>query len=194
MAHSPKRLIIINSVGALVYMSLLLQAVWAVIIIGYPLIISTDRSWFFPSAPSTSPPPTPISPEFSPVIGAITAVIAVAFILLTIIVFIRLPKAIGQQGAKATRVASQSLVPMVTQHKKIPKKRFITLDYRLTVAIKIAVSVVCFLVLFAAPPIASLAHSLILVAGLFLLLCTLCLVGLQAALVALFNVERKKVW
>lgn len=149
-AQKPKRrtaMVIANTFGTLGYLSVLLQWTWVLLLICYPFL-TADHSFLLPDAPTHPLPSTDSTVASSPV-AAIIAIAATAFVLvITVIVVAKLPKQIGKSGAKLTHQTADTLIPIVTKHKPLPKKKQRILSYRLTLMLKVALTIVPVLGLF----------------------------------------------
>jgi hypothetical protein len=148
--QKPKRrtaLAIANTFGTLGYFSVLLQWTWALLLICYPFL-TADHSFLLPDAPVHPLPSVDNAVATSP-ITTIIAVAATAFVLvITVVVVARLPKQIGKSGAKLTHQTADTLIPIVTKHKPLPKKKQRALSYRLTLILKTAFTIAPVLGLF----------------------------------------------
>lgn len=195
MTARSKRTVLVNILGTLGYISLALQWLWTAVVVGYPLLEARPTFLFPKPAPTPDPASVPvIDPVFSPIITVVAIAITVAVLIFSVIIVAKLPSTVGRQGAKLTKATAESLVPIVTDHKKISQKKRIKLSYRLTLVIKLLLLVVPLGLLLFARPIESITLEIIWVIGLFTATCTLLYFVAQALLVRLFKVPTTTVW
>lgn len=133
--------IIANAFGTLGYVSLLMQWLWVALTLGYPLIANeTFKAAFLPEpTPSATPSLSITTPE---PIATIFMVVAVIFALsVTVYMIFSVPRTIGRVGNKVTIKSAEKIVPYVTHHKKVSKKRQKTLLERSTWSVKLILAV-----------------------------------------------------
>ncbi|HRF28256.1 MAG TPA: hypothetical protein PL051_01265 [Candidatus Saccharibacteria bacterium] len=101
----------------------------------------------------------------SPVALAIGGIVTVAMIIITIIVLIRLPKAIAKTSQVVTERATEAMLPVVSHHKKLPKKKKLQLSAKLAFYIRLALIALPFLLLLALPQNESIKPQLVIFVG-----------------------------
>lgn len=193
MKTSAWRLPVVNILGTLGYISGVLQWAWTLIVLCYPLI-TADRSSFLPEPAPHIPTPTTEFGILSPVVIFIAIAFTLLVLLMTVIVIVRLPKTIGISGAKTTQTVAKVIVPTITHQKHIPKKRYITLTYRIVVGLKYFLTLLPLGLLLFAPAISNLPVNVITAVGLIAAGFTLAYFSTQTILVQLLKVDKKKVW
>lgn len=182
-----------NAFGTLGYLSGILQWVWTAIILCYP-IVSTNPSPLFPAPVHHASPSTPSFGAFTPVVFIAALLTTLLVLALTVITLIKLPKTIGTSGAKTTHTVAKAIIPTVTHHKKIPKKQYLTLSYRIVLGLKYIMTVLPFVLLALAPATGGLSTRIIMTIGVFTTAFTLFYFSIQAILVEVLRVDKKKVW
>lgn len=144
-----KRLALVNTFGTLGYISLLFQWCWSLLILTYPLI---ESGKLLP-APTPTPHPTntmQVPEAFSPLMLLIAAFITVLVIAITFIAIARLPRAIGQSGAKLTHTAANKATTFVVPKPETPaaKRQRRRLSYGLVLLIKFLAIIMPLVALF----------------------------------------------
>lgn len=188
-----KRLALVNSLGALGYLSSALQWLWALIIIGYPMFASGD-SWWLPG-----PKPTPItsqttSSEPSIVMVVFAVIVVILTLTMTIYALVMLPRGIGKAGAAVTHKAANMMVPHVLHRKKLPESKRQLFTYQVVIWLKIFIMTLPILVLFILPIQTTLEPSIARLVGFFLFCWTLLYFSLQVFLTGILGVAKPKVW
>ena len=194
--QKPKRrtaLAIANTFGTLGYLSILLQWTWALLLVCYPFL-TADHSFLLPDAPTRPLPSTDSTVTSSP-ITAIIAIAATAFVLvITVIVVAKLPKQIGKGGAKLTHQTAETLIPIVTKHKPLPKKKQRVLSYRLTLILKAALTIIPVLCLFWVQSPYPLTTSVVWTIGLFCASWSVIYIAVQQAVGLLVKIDTRALW
>ena len=193
MRQSRWQLLFANSLGTLGYFSSGIQWVWATIILCYP-IISDKNSFLFKRDLAPVVTNTPPTEPLPPVIGIILITFTLALLIMTVIILMRLPKTIGKTGAKITQTASAAIVPTITHRKKLTKKRRSFLTYRVTLAVKLAASLLPLAALFFAPSIPAMPINVIWAVAIFCFICTVFAFTLQVLAVRFFRIPTTGVW
>lgn len=184
-----------NIFGALGYLSLVIQWLWMGLVIGAPFVASD----FFKNLllPETDPTPTDsISMNVPEPIGIIFMVLAVIFALgVTIYAIVAVPSSIARTGQKATLKTAQVIVPRITHHKHVSKKREKTLIERITWSVKLLLTLVPVIALSVPPDdIVGLSHSVVVGVGLFCGAATVVWFSLEFAIAKLGKIEPRNVW
>ena len=192
MASTPRRTTVVNTFGTLGYLSVIMQWLWLIVIVAHPLL-SSDFSLFLPSH-DTATPPAPIIGTPSPLIVSIVIAVTIVIFAMTFYVLWKLPKNIGTRGALVTKRAATAIVPVITHHKKISKKRFARISYRVIILIKLMLIVIPVIGLLFAQPIDGLDTRAIWAVGLFCGLCSLTYIGAQRLLASLLGVKTDDLW
>jgi len=165
-----KRHTLIRGLNILGYMALYVQWMWLIMLF-IPTIIDSGLL-----APPTDEAPTPvvvppasgsgIEPLY--IIGAI--VLAVAAFALTVYAIMKSPGVVTDAGEKTTARIANAALPLFTHRKKLSKRRQFQLSLRLQYYLKLILSLLAFLLLFATSLIDSpLPLSVTVTIGLILL-------------------------
>ncbi len=107
------------------YISVILQWMWTFIVF-LPALIDSGFFKLFMAPEQPVPAPTePLAPSagVEPLAIAFALLITALIIIATIIFFIRLPKAVAETGEKTVKKTATKIVPIVTHHKKLSKKK-----------------------------------------------------------------------
>lgn len=193
MPYSLKPLLL-NTLGALAYLFCLLQWLWTVALF-LPLILKSDFMQQFVQ-PTVAPTPVVSQPAELSVAGIIfVAAVAVVMILLTIYIIIKIPAVVGKTGSKLTHQATAVALPLVTKHKKLPKKRRLQLTARLLFITKIIFCLIPFGILFFADSQTDgITREIALTIGAVTALFSLGLFSLQAIGAKLLHVDYRTTW
>lgn len=194
MASQKNRRIVVNTLGTLGYFSVILQVAWTIIILGYPLITANSNPLFPAPSSRTAPQLPEISGIFSPIITVITIIFVALILLTTIVVIVRLPKTIGQSGARTTHSVAKVILPVVTHQKPLPKKQVVLLSYRLIVMIKYGLILLPLILLLFAPQLSGLTREAIIITGFFCAGFSFIYFTLQLVFVELLRIDKKNVW
>lgn len=124
-----KRLIAVNTLATLGYISCVAQWLWLVVVYG-PLIASSQLMLLLPDPRADQPALEPAQAAHEPslLIFVIAAAITTIILVATVIVLWKLPRAIGKTGSTLIHKAATFTVPIVTHHKEIKpvKRRLLT--------------------------------------------------------------------
>ena len=193
MTSTPWRYIIVNSFGALGYISVIIQWTWSFITLGQPLI-TADRPLFLPQAPI---PPVSHAIDFgvfTPFVSLIALFVTVLIIIFTIITIFRLPKTIGEKGSDITHVVATKIVKTTHRRHPLPVKKTIRLSFWIVCLLKVAAICTPFLLIFITPAIQGLTTQLIFAVGVICALFSLFYFVLQLVLALILRLDKKKVW
>ena len=195
MQSSSARLTCVNTFGTLGYLSLVMQWVWCLLIVGYPFI-SGDHALLFPvDAPRISPQPQAVDfGVFSPVAFVVASAISLLVLVATVVTVARLPRAVGKKGAQTTQAAAHAIIPTLTHHKKLSKTRSIRLTYQVVIGLKLLGTLFALLPLINSSSIPQLSHDIVLTVGGFCAICTSLWFGIQYILARLFRLKRDQIW
>lgn len=179
-----------NLFGTLGYIAIIFQWLWALLIICYPFIIS-DHSFFTPNG---QPQPATTPSALSPIAVVVAIIATVAVMCITVVVLVRLPKQIGRQGAKITHHAAEIVMPVITKHRVVPKKKRVTLSYRVILLFKaLAIGLPLFCLSFA-PSGTPLEPAVMWALGIFCASWSVAYVGLQQLIALAAKLPRDKLW
>jgi len=189
----PRATLATNIVGTLGYFSVLLQWAWTLLILCYPLL-TDDNSILLPPKPIHPIHTHASSLSTSPVM-LIVALVVTAFILaLTVIVLVKLPKKIGQQGARVTHQTADAVIPLIVGHKALPKKKRIKLSYRIALIIKALLVIIPIIGLFFIPSSVPLDITIIRYVGIFCACWSIFYFGLQQLIGIAAKLSLSKLW
>lgn len=142
------------------YILVTLQWLW-VFAIGLPQLIETGAlDTFMPTEPiktETITQPAELSPAIAIAAGSITLL----FLALTIIVLVKLPKAISSTGDKIVQQSTNAIIPVITHHKKLPVKKKRLLSRRITRAVQLLLVAIPLAVSFLIPPAQAITSQII---------------------------------
>ncbi len=192
MTSLSRRTVVANIFGTLGYLSIIMQWLWLVVIVAHPLL-SSDFSFFLPDK-SAQPVAVPVASSPSPIVIGLVLFLTILIFAMTFYVIWKLPKKIGSQGAVATKRAATALIPVITHHKKISKKRRMRLSYQVVLGIKLFLIIVPILGLIFAQPINGLDARAIWTVGIFCGLFSLIYIGVQQLIAALLSVKTDDIW
>ena len=127
-----RRLLLVNTFGTLGYLSLLLQWAWTAIILLYPLLQSgAIQRMLTPKQPAK---PIEAHPEYysdaAPFIAAISVIITIAVIVISVVTILGLPKKIGKTGAKIRHNCCKTPAAQETYSKKVEIKFIVQTNNR----------------------------------------------------------------
>lgn len=186
----------VNILGSLGYISLAIQWLWMIGILGMPILVSDwFKGLFLPNQMTSSTPSPAINvPEPLAVIFLVLAVVfSVSMIVYTLVA---VPRAVGKTGKKITMTTAKVIIPKISHHKPISKKREKTLVERITWSMKFAAAIVPIFAL-AIPPrtdLIDLSHQVVVGVGLFCASLTLLWFGGQFLLSKLFRLSPQDIW
>lgn len=169
-----------------------MQWLWFIVIVANPLL-SSDFSLFLPKQ-NVQSMPAPVANSPSPVTVALVLVLTVLIFALTFYILWKLPKKVGTEGARATKRAATVIIPVITHHKPISKKRRERLSYRVVLCIKLIIISAPLIGLVFAQPIKGLDSRAIWVVGLFCATFSFIYVGAQQLLAGALGVKTNDLW
>ena len=188
---------ITNIFGAIGYLFLLLQWMWALIFGLAPVVTNPAfHDLFLPQGQSTVERP---QKQRQPLPGPVQLAILLASIAFSVGIalyaIISVPRAVGRIGQKVTRKAAAKAVPTLTSHKKISKKRQQHLIERITWGIK-AAAVILPAIVLAIPPHQSinLDHDASIVFGGLIALLAASSFVVQFLLAKIWRINSRLVW
>lgn len=186
-----RALTVANVFGTLGYISIIFQWLWALLILCYPLIMS-DHSILMPNGHVQAPQSSAATVSPIALIFAVGTTLIV--MVVTVIMLIRLPKKIGQQGARITHHTANVLIPVITKKKSLPKKKRAKLSYRIILASKATLITLPLLALFYAPIGVPLESAVIWALGIFCASWSIAYVGLQQLIALAAKSPCDKLW
>lgn len=192
MKQQPKRLIAANTLGTLGYISIIFQWLWSFLILVYPVLIAQPDFLFPADRPTFIQDDTSIAA--SPLVVAIALAATVVIMAIAAVVLFRLPKTIGKKGAHITKSAASTVIPAVTHHKKLSKKKRIQLSYQIILGIKLLLIITPLVALPFAQPIQQIDTEVIWAMALFCATCSSAYFLLQQLIARITRVDVEKLW
>lgn len=194
MTSSKLRSVIVNILGGFGYLFCLMQWVWAAIIF-LPPLLDSDLMQQFIQKPVVQEPIAAQPAEISTA-GILFAVgVVIVMIILTIYVIIKMPATVGKTGSKITHKATAIALPIIMNHKKVPKKKRLRLTARLLFITKITLSLIPFcLIYFIDNQDTNLDRDVVVIIAAISAFCAIGLFFVQAASAKLLRVDYKTVW
>ncbi len=187
------KLLTVNILGSLGYLSLLIEWAWVALVFVYPLAEKGKLSWFMPNTPAIPvPPPAPIA--ITPFTIVLMGLVVSLCIAATIYALIKLPGSIGRTGARVTHISAEAVIPRLTGHKKLTRSRLRRLSFRLIVAVKVVLITLPLVLTLFLPEVSALPQNVIWVILVFLAFWPLLYFGLQAFLTNLLKLDPALVW
>ena len=158
-----RNIIITHFFGVWGYLCCLCLWVWMTIVYAYPLIKNDQRfcSLLGPSQPSPASQTTMDISLPQPLTVALSIIICVIVISLTVYILIMLPRTIGKTGAAVVKKTTDAIVPLAVGHKKITKKQRRRINSRVTAGIKLFACTAPVIALYVFPGSAPLADIVI---------------------------------
>lgn len=174
-----------NGFGAIGYFSCLLQWLW-VAILYLPALFANEafRMFVLPQQGNTATH-TPIIEANGPplLMSVIGIIITVLILLLAIYILIKLPLGIARGGHVAAQKTAAATIPIITHHKKLPKKKQLQLTVQVVAVLKYSAAVLAAIALVGIYFIAvNLPNSIYVLVGLALAAVTLVGFTLQYAI------------
>lgn len=182
-----------NAFGFLGYLSLLLEWVLAICIIAYPFVQNGGLDWIVP-AHNPEPTPTMVPIPASPltlVVGIVATIVSLGIMVYAIY---KLPQAVGKTGAKVTHKAARVIAPVITKHRKLPKKALRLLTFRTVIAIKVIAALLPLAVVVAVPTFLVLSKDIVVVITTFFAGVALVNFCIQYGLTKLKSVDTTAIW
>lgn len=188
-----KRLFIINTFGTFGYMSVLLQWLWALIVVGSPFITSS-QSWFMPVDTQQLEISQTQNVISTPLAVALTIAVTIIMVAITIYSIFMVPRTIGKTGSIVTHKTADLILPSVSGKMPLSKKKRLQLSYNIVTIAKLVFCLLPLIVVLTFPANLPIDHSIVQVTGLFCALVSIIYFGIQLILVQLLKVQKTRVW
>lgn len=193
MAINKIHLSIANSFGALGYISMIVQWLWVLVILGYPLLLHNDFSFLLPR-PSAASPPAPIDYGwFTPYATIIVIAVTVLTLCATLYVLVRMPYTVGRRSSGVVRKTAEVLIPVIT-HRPLTKKQRYRLTYRVTWWVKILLVLSPLLLLVFASSETGIDQRAVGMVGMFCAACSALYFCLQRLLQYIWKLDPRLLW
>lgn len=148
-------------------MTCLLQWLW-IAIVGVPPLLKTGAFDSFVQTHAPQPVQPASHTELSPVTTVLVGIFTLIILIITVVIIIRIPRTIAQTGQKIVHQAADTVMPVVTHHKKLPAKKQRQLSGRLVILIQLIATVLPIGICFLLPPVGELTTQIIAIIGLLL--------------------------
>lgn len=197
MKQPSSTLRIANAFGALGYLSCLMQWLWMLVIVIFPLFDSEAvRSFFVPSGSldTNHTQPVALPPILQTILVAVALIFSVAIIVYAAI---SIPRAVGKVGKKMTHHAAEVVTHTIEQsrHAPLPRKRKKMMIIRMTWAAKLLLIVVPLgLLMVPSPEINNLSSSVVLAFGVFCAAFTIIWFSIQLSIAKIARLDPQHVW
>ncbi len=184
MKRLDRRVKFVNFFGALGYLSLILQWLWATVVIAYPFLMDAAYSQVDRAQPKTPPFTTDLPPSITLIIVGITTALVV---ITSLVVMVRMPKTISTKTANLTQAVAHTITPLIAQAPKSKKKRRV-FSVRVVLGVKVAAWLIPLLAIYFSPQNAPLPYDVVSVTALFCAAITAAYFCLQYGLARLLHV------
>jgi len=185
---------LVNLFGSFGYVSLFVQWLWAVVIVGYPYLENGSLSRILQPATPQEPVtiPTPALPQeiAMPLTITITALVLVG----TLATLIMLPKTVGKQSARLTHRTTDVAYDSISRRIDPQKRQKRRLSFRILIVLKICLLLVPVLVSLVPAPHTPLDHTIVVIIALYMAVWTGGLFIAQYAMARLKHVDPKTLW
>jgi hypothetical protein len=140
MSSRTFRTILANILLAVAYLALVLDWLWLAIVT-LPRLIETGKLDFLTTPPAPQPQIVPNDTvASSPLMWILVGIATLGVLVMTIVVLIRLPRAIVQTGQKVVAETAEAVIPALTHHKPLPATKKRVLSRRIMLAIQLTLS------------------------------------------------------
>ena len=132
-----------NFFGGIGYTSVIGQWLWTIALV-LPTLLENDsfKQFILPDQSKTVQSPVTVFDENSLFMIVVAAAVTVLVLLITIVVLIRLPIALVRTSQKTITKTVDAIIPTITHHKPVSKKKRAVLTARIRLYIKLALSVI----------------------------------------------------
>lgn len=132
-----------NFFGGLGYISIIGQWLWTIALV-LPTLLENDsfKQFILPDQSATAQSPVTVFDENSLFMIVVAAAVTVVVLIATIIILIRLPIALVRTSQKTVTTAAETIIPTITHHKPVSKKKRAVLTARIRTYIKLALAII----------------------------------------------------
>ena len=194
MKQQTGRISIANAFATLGYISIFFQWTWTLLLFIYPIITENPELLLPQHDAASSGGAFEFDSAFAPLATIIAIVVTVAIIALTAVVLVRLPKTVGKKAAEVTRATASTVLPAITRHKKITKKKRERLSYQIVLGIKCILIILPIASLVFVQPIEQLGASAMWVIALFAAICSIFYFIVQQTIALVGKIAHKDLW
>lgn len=128
---------IVTVFGVFGYLSCALQWLWLGVLFLPQLLSSEAKNLLLPPSSETSTPTSFNLDGDGLLITALGIAVTLIVLIITVVVLIRLPMGIAKTGNKVAKTAADTVLPVVTHHKKVSAKKRRMLTIRIIKIIKL---------------------------------------------------------
>ena len=168
MSSRTFRTLLANTLLAVAYFALVLEWLWLAIV-ALPRLIETGKFDFLTAPPT---PQAQVVPNdavaSSPLMWLVVGIATLGILIMTVVVLIRLPRAVVQTGQKVVTETAEAVIPVLTHHKPLPEKKKRLLSRRLMLIIQLVLSLLPLVVCLFLPPYHELTREIIITIALWL--------------------------
>lgn len=148
------------------YISCALGWLWLAVIGLPPLIDSGAINMLLPSEPTPQPTaPDQTQSGLSPIASLTVGIITLLMLAITFLILWRLPRTVVRGGDKIVEATTETVLPVVTHHKKLPPKRRRELSRRLAFIIQVSATVLPLIIVMLLPTPAVLSREIVVIVG-----------------------------
>lgn len=132
-----------NFFGGLGYISIIGQWLWTIALV-LPTLLENEsfKQFILPDQSKPSQSPVTVFDENSLFMIIVAAAVTVIVLLVTIVILVRLPIALVRTSQKTVTTAADAIIPTITHHKPLSKKKRAVLTARIRLYIKLALSII----------------------------------------------------
>jgi len=173
-----------NFFGALGYFSILMQWMWAIIIIAYPMLTNPNIFQNHSTAPIARPM---VALSLPPIVSLIIiCVITLAMLVLTFAIVVTMPKTLSSNVAHVAQITTDAITPLVANTPKQSKKRK-AFSARVMIGVKASLWIAPLLAVYFAPHNAPIPYDAVSATALFCAAATGVYFALQYAIAVIFK-------
>jgi hypothetical protein len=157
-----------NTLLGVAYFALVLDWLWLALV-ALPRLIETGKLDFLTTPPT--PQPEIVHPDVvasSPLMWLVVGIATLGILIMTVVVLIRIPRAVVQTGQKVITETAEAVLPVFTHHKQIPAKKKRLLSRRLMLVIQMLLSTLPLVVCLFLPAYHELTREIIITIALWL--------------------------
>ncbi len=134
------RSLLSNALLGVAYLAVILNWLWLALI-ALPRLIETGKFDLLTKVPE--PTPEVVQPDAissSPLVWVLVGIATLGILVMTVVVLIRMPRAIVRTGQKLVNETAEAVIPVVTHHKPLPAKKKMVLSRRIVLIIQLVFS------------------------------------------------------
>ncbi len=147
------------------YIFTVLAWLWLGMLLAPPLVDSGALGVFLPSQFAQPVEPSPAPDSSSPLLLVVGAAVTLLMVVISIVILWRLPKTVSKTGQHISKSVTHAAMPILTHHKKLPKKKQRALSARVLVYVRVSLAVLPFVGMVLAPPLDDFDYGISVVVG-----------------------------